>query len=409
MNKLEYMQRVFEAGGRFFIILCCFFLPFFTSLMGVTAILAAVCWLLSGRVFSLPRLMIDNRMVCLAVALFLLLVAGLFYSPVPMAEALAGLKKYRELLFFAMVVSLMTGRDKAVQLAEDSFILGCIVLLLISYAMFFGIVPSQRYGYSVVYHITHNFFMAILAFWCLQRAFTSRQYVYLWLILFAATTANLFYVAPGRTGMLVYIALVFLSLFQHLSFKKSLAATLLATLVIATAFSTSTNFSSRVREALAEVKGYQAESSRTSMGMRFDWWQNSIELIGQKPLFGHGTGSFKSVQAELIRGSKTRPTDNPHNEYLMIGVQTGLVGLGVWLIFLASQLVAALRLEPPRRFLLQGVVIAMAGGCLMNSFLLDSQPGHFYAVISAIVCIPRQRGGEQAFSLFRSAGQPALR
>lgn len=391
MRKLAHTQSIFDVAGNFFIILCCFFIPFSTSLMGATSILAAVCWILSGRFFSLPQLMQSNKLVFLAVALFLLFIAGLFYSPVPMNEALSTLKKYRELLFFAMVVAFMTGNENAAKLAEDSFILGCVILLIISYGIFFSMIPSERYGYSVVYHITHNFFMAILAFWCLQRAFDSRQYRYLWLVIFLATTVNLFYIAPGRTGMLVYIALILLSLFQHLSFKKAAAATLLAALVIAIAFATSANFSSRVREAMAEVKGYQAESSRTSLGMRFDWWQNSVDLIGQKPIFGHGTGSFKTVQADLIKSSKTKPTDNPHNEYLMIGVQTGLVGLGIWLVFLGAQFIAAFRLQPPRRFLLQGVVIAMAVGCLMNSFLLDSHPGHFYAIISAILCIPPQK------------------
>lgn len=392
MRKLARTQTLFDTAGTFFIILCCFFIPFSTSLMGATSILAAACWVLSGRIFSLPRLMLDNKPVFLAVVLFLLLIVGLFYSPLPMNEALAGLKKYRELLFFAMVVAFMTGNENAARLAEDSFILGCVVLLAVSCGIFFSLIPSERYGYSIVYHITHSFFMAILAFCCLQRAFASRQYRYLWLFIFAAATVNLFYIAPGRTGMIVYIVLIILTLLQHLSFRKSLMAALLTALVIVLAFSTSTNFSSRLKEAFQEVKGYQAASSRTSLGMRFDWWQNSLDLISQKPLFGHGTGSFKAVQAELIKGGRTKSTDNPHNEYLMIGVQAGLVGLGVWVLLLLAQFLTSFRLQPPRKYLLQGVVIAMAGGCLMNSFLLDSQPGHFFAFVAAILSIPPQKG-----------------
>jgi O-antigen ligase len=395
MKKLAHARSNIDVAGNFFIILCCFFIPFSTSLMGATAVLAACCWILSGRLFSLPRLMIDNTLVLLAIVLFLLLVAGLFYAPVPMDEALSTLKKYRELIYFAMVVSFMADNDNAAKLAENSFILGCIVLLLISYSIFFSIIPSERYGHSVVYHITHNYFMAILAFWCLQRAFGSRQYAYLWLALFVITTINLFYIAPGRTGMLVFVALILLTLFQHLSFTKSIVATLLVSLVIGITFVTSTNFSTRVREAVDEIKNYQAESSRTSLGMRFDWWQNSLQLIEQKPVFGHGTGSFKAVQAELIKDSDTKPTDNPHNEYLMIGVQTGLLGLALWLALLVAQFIASFRLQPPGRYLLQGVVVAMASGCLMNSFLLDSHQGHFYAILSAILlCTQTKKNGQ---------------
>lgn len=388
MNKLTQLRSKANSAGVFFIILSCFFIPFSTSLMGAAAALAAVFWLLSGKLFSLPKLMCSNPLVGLAIILFLLLVAGLVTTPAPLDDALAFLKKYRELLYFAMVVSLIMDNDGAARHAEDSFVAGCVVLLLLSYGIYFSIIPSERFGHSVVYHITHSFFMAILAFWCLQRIFESRQYFYLWLGLFLAATFNLFYIAPGRTGMLVYVALIFLTVLQRFSWKKSIPVTALVIAVIGITFVTSTNFSSRVREAVNEMTSYQAESSRTSLGMRFDWWQNSLALIKEKPIFGHGTGSFKTVQAELIKNSDTKPTDNPHNEYLLIAVQTGLVGLFLFVALLATQFLAACKLQPPRKYLLQGVVVAMATGCLMNSFLFDSHPGHFYAIISAILSTP---------------------
>jgi O-antigen ligase len=386
MRQQKSIRDKCNAAGVYFIIASCFFIPFSSSLMGATAALACVCWLLSGKAFSLPRLMLSDKTVFLAILLFLLLVAGIFYSPVDMGGALSNLKKYRELLFFAMVIGLIRDNDKAARFAENGFVSGCVLLLTISYAMYFSILPMEKYGYSTVYHITHSFFMAVLAFWCLQRAFDSRQYIYLWLLLFVAASVNLFYIAPGRTGMLVYVTLILLTLFQRFSLRNSILATLLACLLIGLAFSTSSNFSSRVREAVTEIQNYQSESSRTSLGMRFDWWQNSVDLIRQKPVFGHGTGSFEAVQAELIKDTKTKPTDNPHNEYLLIGVQTGLLGLIVYIGFLGTLFFYSFRLQPPRKYLLQGVVVSMVCGCLMNSFLFDSHPGHYFAIISAILC-----------------------
>ncbi len=392
MKKLSHFRNITNTAGTFCIILSCFFIPFSTSLMGTTAILAAVFWLLSGNVFSLFRLMGRNISVSLAIALFLLLAIGVVYSPASLNDAFLFLKKYRELVYFAMVVSLLNNNEGAARLAEDSFVAGCVVLLLISYGIYFSIIPSERFGHSVVYHITHSLFMAVLAFWCLQRIFESRQYVYLWMGLFLLTTANLFYIAPGRTGMLVYIALIGLTFFQRLSWRKSLTAMILVVLVIGAAFFTSSNFSTRVTEAVDEMRNYQAESSRTSLGMRFDWWRNSVDLIKQKPILGHGTGSFVIVQGELIKESDTQSTDNPHNEYLLLAVQTGLVGLFLFITLLAAQFIDSFKLQPPRRYLLQGVVVAMAVGCLMNSFLFDSHPGHFYAILSAVLATPSIKG-----------------
>ncbi len=388
MKKFAHYRNMTSTAGIFCVVLSCFFIPFSTSLMGATATLAAVFWVLSGDVSSLPQLMKKNVSVSLAIALFLLLIIGLTYTPVPLNDALDFLKKYRKILYFAMVVSIFRDNVGAARLAEDSFIAGCIVLLFISYSILFSIIPSDRFGFSVVYHITHSLFMAILAFWCLQRMFESRQYIYLWLGLFLLATINLFYIAPGRTGMLIYIALIILTLFQRLSWKKLLPATILVSIIVGITFFTSSNFSTRVNEAVDEMRGYQAESSRTSLGMRFDWWQNSIDIVRQKPIFGHGTGSFQAVQENLIKDGDTQSTDNPHNEYLFLAVQAGLVGLFLFVTLLVVQFIASFSLQPPRKYLLQGVVVAMSVGCLMNSFLFDSHSGHFYAIMSAILTIP---------------------
>lgn len=388
MKKPTSIRDTFNTAGMIFLVTCCFFIPLSSSIMGATAILASLCWVVSGKVASFPRLMLSNVQVLLAVTLFILLLAGVWYSPATVSAGLATLKKYRELLFFAVAFSMVTGNDRVAQLAENSFIAGCTVLLALSCLMYFSIIPMEKYGYSTVYHITHSFFMAILAFWCLQRVFDAKQLRYMWLLLFGCATVNLFYIAPGRTGMLVYVALILLTIFQRLPLRRSLGATGVAFLLVAITFTTSTNFSSRVQEAVNEIQNYQATSSRSSLGMRFDWWQNSIELIRLKPVFGHGTGSFEMAQRELIKDSKTQTTDNPHNEYLLLGVQTGLLGLGVFLALLAVQFFSTLTTLPPRKYLLQGVIVAMACGCLMNSFLYDSHQGHFYAIISAILAAP---------------------
>lgn len=388
MHSRNKIQHALHSLGIYCVIISCFFIPFSTSMMGAFSVAACGFWILSGRILSLPHLLTRNKPVLISVILFLLLAIGVSYSPVTPEEGFSVLKKYRELIFLAMIFSLIKDNERAATLALKGFVLGCGVLLLVSYGMYFSILPLAKYGYSTVYHITHSFFMAILAFWCLQHAFDAQKHRYLWLLLLTATVINLFYIAPGRTGMLVFIILLMLTLFQRLRFQHSILGTLVAILIVATAYTTSKNFSSRVNEALDEIISYQAESSRTSLGQRFDWWQNSLDLIIEKPLLGHGTGSFAAAQKKLIQGTKTMPSDNPHNEYLLLAVQTGIVGTALFTALLLGLFVTSFKLQPQRRYLLQGVVIAMAAGCLMNSFLYDSHQGHFFAFISALLCTP---------------------
>ena len=90
--------------------------------------------------------------------------------------------------------------------------------------------------------------------------------------------------------------------------------------------------------------------------MRFDWWQNSVDLIKAKPLTGHGTGSFEKVQKDLIKGTRTKPSDNPHNEYLLLSVQVGIAGGLLFIAILASLFRRSFLLAGTDRYLLQGVV-----------------------------------------------------
>ena len=385
---MRNISNTFEKLASVFLLLACFFTPFSTSLMGATAILACLCWLISGKFTNVPSLLATDRSAMIALLLTVLLVVGVFYSAAPLGESLDVLKKYRELIYLIMGMSLLAGKKDTSQLAENCFIAGCILLLLLSILMFFGVLPNAKYGHSTVYHITHSFFMAILAFWALQRSFQLGKYRKLWPLIFIAASVNLFYMVPGRTGMLVYVTLIILTIFQRIRLKYAIPAILLAVSMLIVTYNTSHNFSTRVQEAIHEIHDYNPEVSRTSLGMRFDWWRNSVELMLAKPLLGHGTGSFGIVQKKLVAGTKTKVSDNPHNEFLMLGVQVGFAGPILFLALLSTLFYNGIKTKKPEGFLLQGVTVAMATGCLMNSFLFDSHQGHFFALMAAVLAAP---------------------
>lgn len=395
MNTSKLTSRI-ESVGLYSLIASCFFIPFSSSLMGATTILALICWIASGKIKELPHLLLTHKLALLSTSLFLLLIVGVFYSPAETGDALSSLKKYRELILFVMALSFLNTRKSKAKLAEQLFVAGCIFLLSISYSMYFGLIPTEKFGYSTVYHITHSFFMAILAFWALQNAIASPKYRIFWCFIFFSTCLNLFYIAPGRTGMFVLVALTILTISQHLSLKKSLIGMLVCGAAIGVTLISSENFSTRLNQAVVEIENYQPGSSRTSLGMRFDWWHNSITLIKEKPFLGHGTGSFELEQKRLIKGTKTMKSDNPHNEYLFLGVQVGLVGVVLYLTLLGGLFMASFKKKKPSNYLLQGVVIAMFCGCLMNSFLFDSHQGHFFAIIAAVLLSAQAKVSESS-------------
>jgi O-antigen ligase len=103
-------------------------------------------------------------------------------------------------------------------------------------------------------------------------------------------------------------------------------------------------------------------------------------------VLGHGTGSFTRAYAEKTKGQQALPTRNPHNEYLLIMVQLGLVGLAVLLYLFWTQWRLAPRLATPLEWhLARGLVLAMAVGCLFNSWLLDHTEGLLYAWLTGLL------------------------
>ncbi len=383
MKPTAKISAAATTTGEYAVILTCLVLPLSTSLTSLFSVLAFLCWLLSRQYMTLPRQMISHPTVLCAMLLFTLLIAGLFYGPAPLDESLRTLSKYRELLWFPMAIALLSGKMRQQKMAEYAFIVGCTLLLLASYFIYFGILPPHKYGHSIVYHITHSFFMALLCFWTLHNAINSKKLRIPWLILFGAAAANLIFICPGRVGMVLFILLMLLVIVQRCTPKIATVGILILTVTITTGYLLSDNVQERTAQAISEVKQYTPGTSRTSLGMRFDWWHNCINLIEKKPIFGYGTGSFMLAQQE-VKEEATRPTNNPHNEYLFLGVQSGLVGMALYLLLFASLLFEAHRLPKEKKYLVQGIVLAMFSGCLANSFLFDSQQGHFFAFVSAI-------------------------
>ena len=77
-----------------------------------------------------------------------------------------------------------------------------------------------------------------------------------------------------------------------------------------------------------------------SINTRFLIWKNTLQMIKDKPLLGSGIGTFKmnylDYQAEFFRDNPdsikyyTFPRE-AHNEYLQIGTELGLLGMGLFM------------------------------------------------------------------------------
>lgn len=368
----------------------CIFALFSSSLLAIFSILMVILWIGSGKFKNLPTICKDKPVCIVAIIYVLLLFIGIFYSPAPLEDALDFFKGYRILLFIPIILSLADKQDTVQEKILTFFIAGYFLLIINALLVFTGIIEPNKF--SIDRH--GGGFIAIFPYLAMQSFLQSKTKNWLWLGIFLITSFDLFFMTNTRTGWIIYIALMGLLFLQYLSFKKQIIAGALAIVAAFSIYQASDRVQHRVHQTITNVEKYNPESgsAKTSIGYRLDWYLNSLELIPKKPIFGYGTGSFSTVQKQLIEGRKTRPSPDPHNEYLLTTVQIGLLGLFTFLLLLLIPIYDSMRYIKKgaitQAYRLQAIIVFIAVGCLANSWLLSSIPSHVFAILLAAFYLP---------------------
>jgi O-antigen ligase len=131
----------------------------------------------------------------------------------------------------------------------------------------------------------------------------------------------------------------------------------------------------RWQKALDESTKYQslsaAEQVVTSVGARLQFAKNTWQLIQEKPLLGWGLGSFSQIYNQRFAMPGVL-VNNPHNQYLWLWCEVGLLGVLAYLWFWFCCWRLSWRLPWVEQCWMQGLVLAfLLGGCA-NAWLFDS-------------------------------------
>jgi len=309
-----------------------------------------------------------------------LFVVGVSYSSASLPDALSSMQKYRELLLLPLAMTTFNQAHWR-QRAYYAFFAAIMLAVLLSFAMRLGWLPSgsvQQEWVPFKGRIAFGFFLAIAAYLMAHHALRSDtpKQRGLWLGALLLVMVDLWFLVSGRTGHIVFLVLLGLLAYQYWgALKKHLLIALLTTATLATLVQ---SYSPALHERSHDIDQAMSNPEASSIGQRLIFWQTSLQMIAQRPLFGGGTGSFAKSYAQQSHSSLL--TVNPHNEYLLIATQLGLLGLFVFVYGLYRQWRQAGSLDAPYQTAAQGVVLGMAVGCLFNSFLYDHGEGHFYAI-----------------------------
>ena len=383
-----------------------FSIPLSTALDNVLLVFVVAGWLASGAWHEKWDAIRGNRVALAALALFGLLLLGTLYGERNPGDAPFYLTKYIDLLFipvFAFVLREEPARRRAIY----ALAAGLLVVLVLSYLIRFGVIPRTNIfagdaSQPVVIKTrqTHNLLMALGAFLFAQLALAAgtRRLRQIWAALALLAAANVTLLVQGATGYLVLGALVLflgygLRGWKGLGWAAGAAASAFTLLALLPG-----PFQGRIAQVQSEIAQWQpgVPDVNSSVGTRIEFYRLTVAIVRDRPVLGHGTGSFPKAYADKTRSQAALPTRNPHNEYLLIMVQLGLVGLAVLLYLFWTQWRLAPRLATPLEWhLARGLVLAMAVGCLFNSWLLDHTEGLLYAWLTGLLFAGLQSEGEQ--------------
>ncbi|MGH8700752.1 MAG: O-antigen ligase family protein [Burkholderiales bacterium] len=383
-----------------------FSIPLSVALDNVLLAVVAAGWLASGAWADKWEAIRGNRVALAALALFGLLLAGTLYGERNPGDASLYLGKYLDLLFIPVFASVLR-EEPARRRALHALAAGLAVVLALSYLLRFGGIPRSDIfavdaSYAVVFKTrqTHNLLMALGAFLFarLALAASTRRLRLIWAALALLAAANVTLIVQGATGYLVLGALV---LYLGYGFRGwwglAWAIGAAAALVLALTLMPGP-FQQRIAQIRSEISQWHpgTPTVASSVGTRLEFYRLTFGIAREHPLLGSGTGSFPKAYADATRGQAALPSRNPHNEYLHMTVQLGLVGLLALLYLFWSHWRLAPRLASPlESHLARGLLLTIAIGCLFNSLLLDHTEGLLYAWLTGVLFAGLQSPGKQ--------------
>ena len=320
--------------------------------------------------------------------------ASLLWTLAPQADALGSMAKYGKLLLVVLILYLIRDRREASQ-ALFAFVGAQVFLLISSWLLFFQIpVPWATSNMALTHYAVFSSYLdqgiisAVLAAMCwhLRSLMPWRFGEHLAVFITLLALSNVLFVLSGRTGHVVAIALLSLAIMWELPKKYRIAVVALPFLLAVLLFVSSSKVRDRLTLVIAEVQAYSSQTTTsTSSGIRLGLWHSAVDIIAQHPFGGAGVGSWSTEHNRLQRTQNPAHIDiqgngNPHQEYLLWGVQLGIPGVLLFVGLMVAIWRDALQMDELYARATQTVLAALAVACLFNSSIYDALIGDFFCV-----------------------------
>ena len=338
----------FPLTYHYAILLFAFSLPLSRAVISFFIIFFPLLWILEGNLRTKLSLIKQNKALLTFLLFCSITLLSLFWSE----DKYNAIRHVRMLFYMLTLFVLSTSiNHKYILTYISAFLAGMFISEIISYGIFFNIwhingkVSSDPTPFMM--HIDYSVFLAFTSLILLNRVISKNYNIkekFFFALFFLTVTGNLF-INTGRTGQVAYVAGILVMVVIH--FKFSLKSFVISSLLLCTIFTSAYNispiFHKRVTQAQNNIHKIFHGNLNSSWGIRVAYWIVTANIVKEHPL-GVGLGSNKiAIKYELEKKSynylapdvkKFLPQYHPHNEFLLILLESGFIGLISFFIFI---------------------------------------------------------------------------
>jgi len=385
-------QRLIDLA-RLTAIIACVGLLYSPSVGTIGLVLTYVAFLASGQAVSRFKGVLARPLAYWGVAFLGVVLLGMLYASVPWHDRWTDFYKWRTILWFVVALAIFD-EDCWKERLLVMFLVGTAVAVVGSFASAAGWVTFRRGPHELLRNSgTQGMAFACAALICVWMTLEKKpigQISWIWPFLGLLYVVNIVFITDGRSGY----AVLGLGLFILLCWKASwrhrilIVAGLLA--VGGLAFTASPRVQGKVMAAVVQWTNESESAELTNFGSRRVFYKNGVEILQENWLLGVGTGGFAQAYGDHVSKKyeasdwRTVHTTDPHNQYLSVAIQQGLVGVVLFLAWI----VAIARERESRPDYHRLAVAMLAGWCvtsLFSSHFRTFAEGHLLATFLGVL------------------------
>jgi len=386
------------------IVVYMFFIPITAAVTSRIFIVILVLFFLRGNIVHYAREAWSNRVVRAFSYLLMVYFIWLIGSE-SLIKGWHSISHVKNVLYLFVFLSVIDGRY--INRILGAFIVAMMVSEILSYAMFFGIIPwefgiGERFFYKAfcvgdpspfLHHIHYGVVLAFTVVLLAQKVLYVKEDIWLKAIMlfFTLTASANIFVTGGRTGYIAFFPLLaFFFFYYH---RKWIVPALIGISIFAgVMYQSSDLLQSKVAQTVTEIEKIARPTADydSSLGQRVGFWIYSLEVINDNFWFGVGTGdSMDEVFARVLpKDEEVKSIAHEHNQYISVMLQFGLIGLLAFLnVF--YQIYKYRTKDENLRFVQLAITLAIAMGLTMTMFNLRVFL-HLWILMLALSMIDRE-------------------